>query len=54
MKVHEIRTLLAFVKLLPDEALEMIADAAWMTAPRDNLDRAIFIFATGEREWRAL
>lgn len=52
MKVKEVQTLLAFMRLLPDDALENIADARFWFEPRDTLDRVLLQFAAGEWEWR--
>jgi hypothetical protein len=52
VKAYEMQTLLNFMKLLPDEALTMVADARFMVEPRDMTDKIILQFAAGEREWR--
>lgn len=53
MKARDLRTMLAFMRLLPDSALDVIADARFTFEPRDSLDRVLLQIAAGEREWRA-
>lgn len=52
MKAHEMQAILAFMRLLPDDALDNIADARFTFEPRDMLDKILLVFAAGEREWR--
>jgi hypothetical protein len=52
MKAQEMQTILKFMRLLPDEAINMISDARYTAIPRDALDKTILAFAAGEREWR--
>lgn len=52
MKVHELRTLLAYLRMLPEGTLDAIAEARFTLEPRDNFDKVLLALAAGEREWR--
>jgi cytochrome c oxidase assembly factor CtaG len=52
MKAQEMTTMLQFMRLLNDEALDLVADARFKTEPRDYTDKVLMQFAAGEREWR--
>lgn len=53
MKVSELRATLAFMRVLPDEALGVLADGRYFWDPRDYFDRVVVTLAAGEQEWRA-
>jgi hypothetical protein len=40
------------MRMLPDEALDNVADARFWHEPRDYMDKVILQLAAGEREWR--
>ena len=52
MKAHALRAMFAFMRALPDETLDTVADLRFMVEPRDYMDKVIFQLAAGEREWR--
>jgi len=52
MKVHALQTMFQFMRMLPDEALDNVADARFWHEPRDYMDKVILQLAAGEREWR--
>lgn len=52
MKAKDMRTALQFMRLLPDEAIEIIDQTRLTMPPRDNLDKTLLALLAGEADWR--